>query len=207
MPIARDAPIDTNPSVTFGAFTQIAKLTAPMRLLWAQILQQTPYARLVVAGVADERARATLLEALALDGVHPSRVVLLPFMPVQDYLRSLGNVDIALDTSPYSGGTTTCDALWMGVPVLTMPGSRSTSRSAASILTTMGLTDWIATSPEDYVRRAVQFASERETIVGLRRSLRERMRASPLMQEAQFARDMEQAYREMWHRWCPGGRL
>jgi predicted O-linked N-acetylglucosamine transferase (SPINDLY family) len=83
MPIARDAPIDTNPSVTFGAFTQIAKLTAPMRLLWAQILQQTPYARLVVAGVADERARATLLEALALDGVHPSRVVLLPFMPVK----------------------------------------------------------------------------------------------------------------------------
>ena len=207
LPIARDAPLDTNPFVTFGAFTQIAKLTAPMRLLWAQILQQTPNARLVVVGVADGRARAELLEALVQDGVHPSRVVLLPFMPVQDYLRWFSNVDIALDTSPYSGGTTTCDALWMGVPVLTIPGSRSTSRSAASILTTMGLTDWIATSPEDYVGRAVQFASERETIVGLRHSLRERMQASPLMQEARFALDIERAYREMWHKWCSGGRL
>src|SRR5258706_268261 len=160
---------------------------------WPQFLQQAPSARFVVVGKG--RAGAELLEALVQDGVHPSRVALLPFMPVQDYLRWFCNVDIALDTSPYSGGTTTCDALWMGVPVLTMPGSRSASRSAASILATMGLTDWIATSPEDYVRRAVQFASERETIVALRRSLRERMQASALMQEAQFAQDMEQAYR------------
>jgi predicted O-linked N-acetylglucosamine transferase (SPINDLY family) len=195
---------ETNGFVTFGSFAQIAKLTPRMLSLWARILQNAPDSRLAIAGVPEGRIRPELLEALARDGVDSSRVTLAPFVQGQAYFRSFDRVDIALDTSPYSGGTTTCDALWMGVPVLTMPGLRPTSRSATSILATMGLTDWIATSPEDYVRRAVQFASERETIVGLRRSLRERMHASPLMQEARFARDMEQAYRAMWRRWCSG---
>jgi predicted O-linked N-acetylglucosamine transferase (SPINDLY family) len=202
--VALAAPNETNGFMTFGSFTQIAKLMGRTLSLWARILQQMPDSRLVIAGVPEGRIRGELLEALAGDGVHSSRVTLSPFVQGQAYFRSFDHVDIALDTSPYSGGTTTCDALWMGVPVLTMPGSRTTSRSATSILRTVRLEDWIAASPEDYVRRAVQFASERETIAGLRRSLRERMRASPLMQEARFARDMEQAYRAMWHKWCSG---
>lgn len=201
---ARAAPSEMNGFMTFGSFTQIAKLTAPMLSLWARILQEAPDSRLVIAGVPEGRIQGELLAALARDGVHSSRVTLSPFVQGQAYFRSFDRVDIALDPSPYSGGTTTCDALWMGVPVLTMPGLRSTSRSAASILRTVRLEDWIASSPEDYVRRAVQFACERETIAVLRRSLRERMRGSPLMQEAQFARDMEQIYRAMWRRWCAG---
>lgn len=202
--VAPAAPNETNGFMTFGSFTQIAKLMERTLSLWARILREVPDSRLVIAGVPEGRIRGELLDALARDGVHSSRVTLSPFVQGQAYFRSFDRVDIALDTSPYSGGTTTCDALWMGVPVLTMPGSRSTSRSAASILRTVGLEDWIAASPEDYVRRAVQFASERETIAGLRRSLRERMRGSPLMQEARFARNMEQAYRAMWRRWCSG---
>ena len=198
------APLETNGFVTFGSFTQIAKLTAQMRSQWAQILREVPESRLVVAGVSHGRARDELLAALASDGVRPSRVTLLPFMSMQDYFRSFGSVDITLDTAPYSGGTTTCDALWMGVPVLTLPGPRPASRSAASILTAVGLADWIASSPADYVRRAVRFAGEKENIAELRRFLRERMRASPLMDEARFALDMEDAYRGMWRRWCAG---
>lgn len=191
--------------VTFGSFTQIAKLTPPTRLLWSRILREVPDARLLVAGVPEDGLREELLDALARDGVDRSRIALLPFMSLQDYMRAFNEVDIALDPAPYSGGTTTCDALWMGVPVLTLPGVRPASRSAASILTALGLEDWIAASPEDYVRRAVRFASG--GVVGaLRRTLRERMRASPLMQEARFARDIEQAYRTMWHRWCSGER-
>jgi predicted O-linked N-acetylglucosamine transferase (SPINDLY family) len=105
---------------------------------------------------------------------------------------------------PYSGGTTTCDALWMGVPVVTVPGSRSVSRSATSVLSAVGLPEWIAPSAAEYVRRAVRFAGERDLLTELRGSLRERMLASPLMDEERFTRDLEQAYREMWRKWCEG---
>ena len=127
---------------------------------------------------------------------------MLPFMPIEDYYRSFGRVDIALDTTPFSGGTTTCDALWMGTPVVTAPGERSWSRSAASILTTLGLQDWVADSQEDYVRRAVQFARNPSTIPELRKSLRSRMRESPLMDARRFTRDMEEVYRRIWQSWC-----
>jgi len=113
-------------------------------------------------------------------------------------------VDIALDTMPYSGGTTTCDALWMGVPVITAPGTRSVSRSTASILSTVGLEDWIAPTQEDYVKRAVEFARDRAHLAELRRSLRQKMRLSPIMDEAAFVHDLESAYRAMWRAWCEG---
>ena len=127
---------------------------------------------------------------------------MIPYVPVEEYYRWFGRVDIALDTMPFSGGTTTCDALWMGTPVVTAPGNRSWSRSAASILTTLGLQDWIAASPEDYLRRAVQFAQSPSTIAGLRKSLRSKMLESPLMDKRLFTRDMEQAFRQMWQSWC-----
>jgi protein O-GlcNAc transferase len=114
-------------------------------------------------------------------------------------------VDIALDTTPYSGGTTTFDALWMGVPVITAPGTRSSSRSAASILTTVGLSEWIAPSPEDYARVAVEFAGNKAMLAGIRGSLRERLQRSPLMDEQRFVRDLEAVYRDMWRRWRRDG--
>lgn len=199
------APFEANRYVTFGSFTQIAKLTASMRALWARILREVPDSRLVIAGVSDAGVRGRLLDALARDGVDRARITLLPFASMQEYFRALDGIDIALDTAPYSGGTTTCDALWMGVPVMTLPGTRTTSRSAASILTSVGLADWIADSPEDYVLRAVQYARDAETLAALRRTLRAQMRASPLLDEERFARDMEHALREMWRRWCARG--
>ena len=120
-------------------------------------------------------------------------------------LTSFDAVDIALDAMPYSGGTTTCDALWMGVPVVTAPGPRSSSRSTASILSTAGLPEWIASDSEDYSRLAAESARDEARLVALRKSLRERMRQSPLMDEERFVRDLEAVFRQMWRKWCESG--
>jgi protein O-GlcNAc transferase len=190
--------------VTFGAFHQAAKISPTARRLWAQILAEVPDSRLLVVGVPRGRAEDDLLRDLAVPGVSRERMTCVPYASLQDYLRLFEGVDIALDSMPFSGGTTTCDTLWMGVPVVTAPGSRAVSRSAASVLSSVGMPEWIAPNAAEYVRRAVRFAGERELLAELRGSLRERMLASPLMDEERFTRDLEQAYREMWRKWCDG---
>jgi predicted O-linked N-acetylglucosamine transferase (SPINDLY family) len=159
----------------------------------------------VVLGVPPGRAQDDLLGDLAAAGIAAPRLRLVPYVSLQDYFGWFDAVDIALDTAPYSGGTTTCDALWMGVPVLTAPGTRSASRSAASILATVGLADWIASGPADYADRAVRFAGDAGLLKALRTTLRPRMQASPLMDEAGFTRDLENAYRRMWRQYCNQG--
>jgi predicted O-linked N-acetylglucosamine transferase (SPINDLY family) len=180
--------------VTFGSFNQPSKLSPTTLRLWRELLEALPSARLLVMGASE-----ALTESLGAK----SRITLVPRLPLDQYFPQFDQVDIALDTMPYSGGTTTCDALWMGVPVITAPGERPVSRSSASLLTTLGLTDWIASSPQDYVRRAVRFAGE--PLVELRQTLRARMQASPLMDEAGFTRNLEDAYRQMWRSYCVQG--
>jgi len=197
-------PFARNGHVTFGSFNQALKLSRAVRRLWAEILQRVPGSRLVILGVAEGRSRDELVTDLAGAGGERARITVLPYVSLQDYFDWFNSVDIALDTMPYSGGTTTCDALWMGVPVMTVPGTRPSSRSTASILSTAGLSEWIASSPEDYVRRAAEYAGDEARLVGLRKSLRERLRRSPLMDEEQFVRDLEAAYRKMWRNWCGG---
>src|SRR5207247_5986531 len=111
----------------------------------------------------------------------------------------------ALATLPSRACTTRCASLWMGVPVVTLPGSASVTRATASILSVAGLADWIAPGREDYVRLNLELAQDRARLAELRRSLRERVRASPIMDEPRFAREIEGAYRAMWRRWCSGG--
>jgi protein O-GlcNAc transferase len=187
-----------NGFVTFGAFNQSAKISPGARRVWAEILKRVPRARLRIVGVPPGAATRTVLEDFARHGVAADAVTVEPRLALEDYFRAIGEVDIALDPMPYSGGTTTCDTLWMGTPVVAMTGDRSVSRSAASILSVLGLEAWIASSPEDYIERAVALASQPDS----RRGLRERMRASPLMDEARFARDMEALYRQAWRAWC-----
>jgi predicted O-linked N-acetylglucosamine transferase (SPINDLY family) len=200
-------PCERNGFITFGSFNQAAKISPGTRRLWAELLARLPGARLLVAGIPPGRAQDDLRRDLAQAGVTGERLSIRPYVSVQDYFRLFDAVDIALDTLPYSGGTTTCDALWMGVPVITLAGARSTSRSAASLLTTVGLPEWIASSAQDYVGKTLAFAAERHRLARLRASLRQRMRASPLMDEAAFARDLEAAYRQMWRDWCAEGAL
>jgi predicted O-linked N-acetylglucosamine transferase (SPINDLY family) len=187
---------------TFGSFNGLPKLSPSVRRLWGELLLRLPQSRLVIADVTNARAGAELRRAFEAQGVAAERLALHPRLGFLDYLRLHGAVDIALDSWPYGGGTTTFDALWMGVPVLTLTGERSASRSAASILAALGLGDWIATSPEEYLRAAVQRAADVAALAALRGSLRELLQTSALMDETGFARDFEAACRRLWRDWC-----
>lgn len=201
-PVAAVPPSAKKGFVTFGAFHQAPKISRAARRLWAEILARVPDSRLLIVGVARGRAQDEVLRELTGPRVSRERVTCVPYAALEEYLRLFAKVDIALDSLPFSGGTTSCDTLWMGVPIVTMPGTRSVSRSASSVVSNVGLTDWIASSPEDYVRRAVRFAGERKLLAELRGSMRSRMAASPLMDEVRFVHDLERAYREMWRKWC-----
>ena len=123
-------------------------------------------------------------------------------MPMRQYLEQYRQVDIALDPFPYGGGTTTCDALWMGVPVISLAGDRAGSRTGVSLLSNVGLTDFIADSPGQYSAIAAKWAANLPALSTLRNTLRQRMLASPLMDSKTFAADVESAYRAMWQTWC-----
>lgn len=199
---AQEPPCTRNGFVTFGSFNHCVKLSPTSLALWARILGRVVGSRLVVVGVPPGPATERVLSAMTQGGVDASRVRIVPPLPMEDYFRTFDEVDIALDSTPYSGGTTTCDTLWMGVPVVTLAGTRSVSRSAASLLATIGLPEWIADSPEAYVDRAAAFAADRSLLAALRATLRQRMRASPLMDEPRFVHDLEAAYRQVWRTWC-----
>jgi predicted O-linked N-acetylglucosamine transferase (SPINDLY family) len=126
------------------------------------------------------------------------------FLRRREYLRLYQRIDIALDPFPYNGGTTTCDALWMGTPVLTLPGRIPVARAGLGLLSTVGLRELVASSETDYIRIAVELAGNLPRLAEMRATLRLRMQASPLMDAARFARNVEAAYRSMWERWCAG---
>jgi predicted O-linked N-acetylglucosamine transferase (SPINDLY family) len=195
-------PLRRNGFITLGSFNDVSKVSPSVRGLWAEILTRLPDSRIVFAGVPQGPARDGLIRDFEGAGIAAGRITIAPRVGIAEYFRSFNAIDIALDTAPYGGGTTTCDALWMGVPVITVPGTRSISRSAASILTTVGLPSWIASTPEHYVRLAVEFAREEPVLAKLRKSLRRMMRESPIMDETGFARGVEAAYRDMWKKWC-----
>ena len=125
--------------------------------------------------------------------------------PAIEYLRLYNQVDIALDTFPYNGTTTTCDALWMGVPVISQVGQHHASRVGLSILSQVGLGSLAAASSEEYVAKATALAGNPEDLEKIRASMRPRMMASPLCHAKTFAQTVESAYRRMWHTWCRGG--
>ena len=117
-------------------------------------------------------------------------------------LAEYGDVDIALDPFPFSGGTTSCEALWMGVPVVTLPGSRAVSRQTLSFVRAIGMPELAASSADDYVRIATELAADQPRLSELRRTLRRKMAASPLCDAYVFTRNLEAAYRTMWENWC-----
>jgi protein O-GlcNAc transferase len=205
-----DAPTPATPPcllngfVTFGSFNNPAKLSAATLDVWAQVLARVPQARLLLKGkpFGDAATRALFLQRIAERGVAADRVELVAWLPDQAHLALYDRVDIGLDPLPYNGTTTTCEALWMGVPVVTLRGDRHAGRVGASLLTQIGSTDLIADSGEAYVTTAAALAGDPARLADLRRSLRPRMAASSLCDGAGFARKVEDAYRTMWARWC-----
>lgn len=186
--------------VTFASFNHIAKLNRRVLELWASVLREVPGSRLLVMAVPDEAAAARIRGALA--GIDPGRVSTLGRLGRADYWRQFAGVDIALDPFPYNGGATTCDTLWMGVPVVTLAGDYGFSRSGATILANTGMHQLIAHSADEYLGRARALAGDLEGLRRLRLSLRERMLASPLLDAPAYTRALEAGYQQVWRQWC-----
>lgn len=189
------APILQKGYVTFGSFNNLAKVTPEVIETWAAILKAVPAARLVLKwkSLGDAETRDRLVAAFVQHGIDSARIDCRGWSSHPQMLAEYGNVDIALDPFPFSGGLTSCDALFMGVPVLTLPGELPISRQTASFLDALGLSDWIAVSREDYIDKAVSLASRADLLESLRQSLREKVLASRLCDGAAYAKAIESA--------------
>ncbi len=191
--------------ITFGCFNAMPKINGSVLKLWSQILVAVPGSRLLLKNAAfrESSAQQRVRGALEDSGIAPKRLELIGRVTdVCGHLSFYGKVDIALDTYPYHGTTTTCEAMWMGVPVVSLAGDTHVSRVGVSLLSNTGLAELVAESPEDYVRRATGLAMDLPRLTELRNTLRERMKGSALMDSPAFARDIETAYRQMWRQWC-----
>jgi predicted O-linked N-acetylglucosamine transferase (SPINDLY family) len=194
-------PAEEKDGVTFGCLNNFCKVNDPLLKLWARVLREVKDSRLVMLS-ASGRHRHRTLDFLEREGVSPARVEFVAPRPRKEYLELYHGLDIALDTFPYNGHTTSLDALWMGVPVVSLAGERSVSRGGFSQLSNLGLPELVSFQEEDYLRMAVELANDLPHLAELRRALRSRLEDSVLMDAPRFARNIEAAYRAMWQHWC-----
>jgi protein O-GlcNAc transferase len=185
--------------VTFGCLNNPAKLTDEVLSLWCQVLATVPRSRLLIASGGSRQADARIRTAMSRNNISPDRVLLSrPSATRFDYLRLYQTVDIALDPFPYNGVTTTCDALWMGVPVISLAGRTTVSRQGVRFLRSVGLGELLGETPEEYVRMAFDLAGDLSRLAAFRAGLRERMSRSALTDSDRRTRNLEAAYRALW---------
>jgi predicted O-linked N-acetylglucosamine transferase (SPINDLY family) len=190
--------------VTFGSFNNLAKISPAVLAVWARIVQRVPGSRLVlVSPPLDSRgAQQRIADAFVAAGGDRARLELRGYVPWFALLAAYNTIDVALDPFPYSGGLTTCEALWMGVPVVACPGATFAGRHSLSHLSNVGLTETIAADLDDYVERAVGLAGDLPRLAALRAGLRGRMDRSPLCDGPRFARNFTACLRDVWRHWC-----
>ena len=191
-------PADLNAFFTFGCLNNFCKINEVVLEMWSRVLAATPTSRMIILA-AEGRHRRDVIDKL---GVDASRIEFVPIQPRGQYLRMYHRIDLCLDTFPYNGHTTSLDALWMGVPVVTRCGETAVSRAGFSQLSNLALTALAADDEDRFVTIATSLAGDLSRLRGLRRTLRQRMMQSPLMDAPRFARGIEAAYRQMWQRWC-----
>lgn len=203
-PAVNPLPAVKNGYVTFGAFIKAWRLNKRVLGVWADILRRVDHARLILGfrGGDDERLRHRFLSQFEQCGISRERIDMGGMKPYHLYLKQYNDVDIVLDTFPENGGTTTCDALWMGVPVVSLTGQHQVERNGLSILSALGMESFSTTTPSDYIARTVAVAGDLESLSQMRTSMRQKMMESPICDSKRFAHDLESAYREMWRRWC-----
>lgn len=199
-------PAMRNGFITFGCFQNVSKISDAVLASWGQIFRALPQARLRFQSkqMDSQNVRDNLQQRLTLVGIAKQRVEIVGPLPREGYLAAHADVDIILDTFPYPGGTTTCEALWMGVPTLTLAGKTMLARQGASMLACAGLEEWIATNEEDYVAKALAFAADVNRLAQLRSGLREKVMASSLFDAARFALHLEDALQGMWQQKMSG---
>ncbi|HYQ72844.1 MAG TPA: tetratricopeptide repeat protein [Gammaproteobacteria bacterium] len=191
--------------ITFGSFNNLAKVTDPVISTWSRILKAIPASRLVLKSKAthDPYTRARLTGLFEKEGISMERVILTGYVNgTEGHLALYNNIDIALDTFPYNGTTTSCEALWMGTPVVTLSGNTHGSRVGASILSRLDMTDLIARTTDEYVDIAVKLASDKTRLAALHNCLRNTMQASSVCNADLITHDIETAYTAMWEYYC-----
>jgi len=206
-PVVSDLPALKNGYVTFGSFNHFAKINPAVLALWARLLVRLPTARLFLKArsLADPETATGVRETFSHHGVLLDRLTLCSDeLSVADHQRLYQGVDIALDPFPYNGTTTTCEALWMGVPVVTLAGQTHVSRVSASLLTYLGRPDLITHSEDDYIEKCAALASDLRRLAEDRTNQREKMRISPLCDAVRFTAQLETTYRELWRQRCAG---
>jgi protein O-GlcNAc transferase len=184
-----------NRNITFGSLQSLLKMTDATLHLWRQVLERIPSAHLHIrcAQFAQSEMLALFKQRLEDFGLPLARIELLPPISYAAYLESYQSIDVVLDTIPFSGGTTTAEALWMGVPTLTLLGHTLIARQGASLMSAAGLPNWVANSPEDYVAKASYWSEHLDELATLRGGLRDQVRTSPLFDSPRFARAFTEA--------------
>jgi predicted O-linked N-acetylglucosamine transferase (SPINDLY family) len=198
-------PVSTTGEFTFGCMNDALKWSDAVLACWAEILTRAPGSRLLLKAraLAAAEMRARVVEAFSARGVSVDRLELLPATPGRrEHLLQYARVDLALDTFPYAGATTTCEALYMGVPVVSLAGDRHVSRLGVSVLSAAGLSAFITDSQSAYVELALRCAQDVRLLASLRATLRERLRSSALCSGQRVARAIECASREYFGRWA-----
>jgi len=197
-------PALTRGYVTFSCLNNYVKVNQSLLQAWSRILREVDQSRLVLLAPSGDLPRRTLA-LFEQNGVDPSRISFVDRRAREEYLALYRDIDLCLDTFPYAGHTTSLDAFWMGVPVLTLAGSTVVGRAGVCFAKNLGLPELIASSEDAYMRMGVGFARDLPRLAALREGLRERMEASPLMDGPRFARNMEERFRQIWREWCENG--
>jgi predicted O-linked N-acetylglucosamine transferase (SPINDLY family) len=193
-----------NGYLTFGSFNRINKLQPNAIALWSELLRALPDSRMLLGAMPPDSDCETLIEWFAREGIARDRLAFRTRSGMPVYLQQHHHVDICLDTFPYSGGTTTLHAMWMGVPTITLPGRLMASRASTAALSLAGFDDFVAKDKADFVAKGVAWANDLTGLADLRASMRSRCAESPMFQPAVIAAGLSAALREMWRRWCAG---
>jgi protein O-GlcNAc transferase len=196
------APIREAGHISLGSFNALSKVTPRVIRVWSDILRALPRAQLLMCTVPAGRTRERVIREFASHGISDARLELLPKLPFHQFLAAQSRVDIALDPFPFSGTTTTCQTLWMGVPVVTLAGMSHVSRVGVTMLSNVGLRQCVAEDENDYVRSAIALATDTPRLREMRSGLRERMLLSPLTNGARLTRFLEDVYAKMWEDYC-----
>ena len=200
-------PADDNGIFTFTSVNNFTKVTPAVQLMWAKLLRATPNSKLIIqtSAMNSPQTKAIVQARFEAEGVSADRLDFRPWSDMKNYLALLERSDITLDPYPFNGGTTTCHSLWMGAPVLTLAGDRHASRMGLSMMTNIGLPEFVAHSPEEYVAIGQRLAGNVPWLREVRRTMRERLLASPLLDAAGHTRELEAVYRQAWTKWCSTG--
>ncbi len=195
-------PFEDNGYITFGCFNNFTKVTDPVLLAWAKIMTLVPDSKLLleISGIGNEKLKSEIIERFEKNGLPIDRILLEPHSRKNQFVL-YNKIDVALDPFPCNGGTTSMDTLWMGVPLVTLAGTHFVSRMGVTIVTNAGLPELIAENVDEYVSKTVALATDHQKLRSLRKGLREKFFASPVMDETKFACNMENAFREMWKEW------